>query len=64
MISISLHDVTDATPELSDGHPWVRLGFADGSRAAIHLHTFDQAVAIANAINAEAEARKGAKPRS
>ena len=57
MIAIQLHNPTNAEPVISGGKTWVRLGFADGSRVTLFTANFGQAVAIADAINGENEAR-------
>ena len=59
MISIQLHNPISAEPVSSSGKTWVRLGFADGSRVTLFTVNFDQAGAIADAINSENDASRG-----
>ncbi len=57
MISIQLNHVASAEAERIDGVSYVTLRFPRGDRVVIHTRSFTQAIAIANAINAEEEAR-------
>lgn len=55
---VALQHPEKAEASVEDGIAWVTLRMPCGNRATIFLHTYQQACAIADAINSEVEARQ------